>query len=256
MKLFNGLTRYLNQSQTFRLVGKALNNFLTRYELELTNKSFRLKSFLNQYQVDFIVDIGANKGQFATRVFDSQFKGNLVSIEPQQELYEVLVRKSQKHKRWRVFPPIALSDYEGYADLNLSENSQSSSLLVITSKHTTAAPTAAFKGTNRVRVSTLDNLLLPEIDSYSNIFLKIDVQGGERSVLQGGKRFLTKTLLIQIELSLSEMYEGEPLFNAQYEYLYNLGFRLIDFNPVFRDPVSNELLQFDGIFLNTKMNSL
>lgn len=248
------VSKHIHRSEILRHFGKLINRVLSRFGLELTNKSFNLAALLDQYNIDLVVDIGANKGQFASNVFATKFKGHLISIEPQKEANEILKKKAQKFLNWEILQPVAISDFDGHANFRVSENSQSSSLLAITTKHTSAAPHAAVKGERIVSVRTLDSYLLKKIEPYSNILLKIDVQGGERAVLEGGKSFLEKTLLIQLELSLSEMYHGESLFSSQYQYLCDLGFRLIDFHPVFRDPNSKELLQFDGLFLNSKIH--
>ena len=43
-------------------------------------------------------------------------------------------------------------------------------------------------------------------------FVKIDAQGAELAVFQGGERVLRNALLVQTEVEFVELYEGQPLF--------------------------------------------
>lgn len=51
---------------------------------------------------------------------------------------------------------------------------------------------------------------LPEVGDID--FVKIDVQGAELAVFQGGERVLRNALLVQTEVEFVELYENQPLF--------------------------------------------
>jgi len=82
-----------------------------------------------------------------------------------------------------------------------------------------------------------------------NIYLKIDVQGFERHVLEGARETLKQTRAIELELSLVPMYEGQACLNDMLDYIADIGFELASVEPVFFDPNSVILLQTDGIFV-------
>ena len=79
--------------------------------------------------------------------------------------------------------------------------------------------------------------------------LKIDTQGYERSVLDGATEVVKLARGIQIELSFAALYEGAMKFDEAINRLLAEGFELQMVEPGFRDPVSQQLLQADGIFV-------
>ena len=83
----------------------------------------------------------------------------------------------------------------------------------------------------------------------NNILLKIDVQGFEREVLKGAEKILPIITAVQLELSLTELYVGETLFDFYIDLFNKMGFVLWDIQPGFRDPKTGRLLQFDGTFI-------
>jgi FkbM family methyltransferase len=63
---------------------------------------------------------------------------------------------------------------------------------------------------------------IAEIESFD--FLKIDIQGGELSLLQNGREKLKNTIAIQIEVSFIPLYVGQPVFGEIDLALRQLGF--------------------------------
>ena len=81
-----------------------------------------------------------------------------------------------------------------------------------------------------------------------SVFVKLDVQGYEKNVLAGGKKFLSTATGVQLELSLVPLYEGQILYDKMIEFLRAEGFVLTAVVPGFIDVNSGRMLQFDGIF--------
>lgn len=78
------------------------------------------------------------------------------------------------------------------------------------------------------RVKSLDDIFMessvPDID-----FVKIDTQGSELAILQGGRsKVLPQLFGLNVEMEFIEMYKGQPLFRDVDGYLYDNGFRLMD----------------------------
>lgn len=67
---------------------------------------------------------------------------------------------------------------------------------------------AAVTGTERVETRRLDDLT--EIDRID--LLKIDIQGGERDVLQAGRTALARAVAVQTEVGFHRLYRGQPTF--------------------------------------------
>ena len=86
--------------------------------------------------------------------------------------------------------------------------------------------------------------------------LKIDVQGYEKNVLIGAAESLKKVALLQLEMSITRLYEGELLYLEMIDYLDKLGFRLVSVEGGLSDPITGELQQMDGIFVNKALDSI
>lgn len=83
--------------------------------------------------------------------------------------------------------------------------------------------------TSRVDTKRLDDL--PEIAACD--LLKIDVQGAELDVLQGGGRVAGNALVVDVEVEFVPMYEGQALFGDIDVHLRKLGFMLHRFTAPF-----------------------
>jgi hypothetical protein len=67
-------------------------------------------------------------------------------------------------------------------------------------------------------------------------------------VFEGGQETFQRVRLVEIELSLVELYAGQTLYRDQIQYLAELGFTLIWIERGFQDRATGHLLQIDGIF--------
>ena len=78
------------------------------------------------------------------------------------------------------------------------------------------------------RIRNLDCVI--EENSIKDVdFIKLDTQGSELRILQGGQRRLVPMIFgAQIEVEFVEMYKQQPLFRNIDEFLDNEGFALID----------------------------
>ena len=64
------------------------------------------------------------------------------------------------------------------------------------------------------------------------------------------RRVLDRIVAAELELSLVELYEGQELLPVLHERMSAQGFALVWLGEsVFRDPVSDEILAVDGIFV-------
>lgn len=79
--------------------------------------------------------------------------------------------------------------------------------------------------------------------------VKIDVQGYEDKVLQGGRGTMGQAAYCLLEMSFRPLYEGSPVFDDIYRQMRELGFRLIGIADILKGK-SGLPLQVDGIFEN------
>ena len=80
--------------------------------------------------------------------------------------------------------------------------------------------------------------------------LKIDVQGSEIDVLKSGINNLRKFKLVQIELSLQPLYEGQILYKEIIDFMNDNNFGIWNIYPGYKKKLIGQLYQFDVIFYN------
>lgn len=183
---------------------------------------------MNFHGIKTVLDVGANVGQFGAETRSYGFKGDLISFEPLSRAFADLKHRASTDARWRVFN-YALGDRDGTAEINVSANSMSSSLLAMRSEHVKAAPEAGYVGSEQIRLHRLDTVIcdIADPDHAGPLLLKLDTQGSEYAVLQGAQETLPRIAGLQVEMSLSPLYEGEKLFEEMVPYICSLGFSLV-----------------------------
>jgi len=197
--------------------------------------------------IELVLDIGANVGQFAQELLENGYAGRIVSVEPLPDAHARLVDAAARHPHWSVFDPVALGGEEGSVTMQVAGNSVSSSVLPMLERHIQAAPASRPTATVAVRQTTLDAAFSAAVAAASTL-IKIDTQGYERQVLEGGARCLDKARLVLLELSTVPLYEGQWLWADGMAYLKERGFELWFLHPDFADPVTGRVLQYNGLF--------
>jgi hypothetical protein len=145
---------------------------------------------------------------------------------------------------------MALGDAAGTIEINVSKNTAMSSIVSQTDIGRNSIYDADVVRVETVPIDTLD-AIFSEV-SNSRAFLKIDTQGFEQHVLNGGKHVLPLLLGIQLELPLVHLYHGTWKFDEALRFMREAGFTLSQMRPVTyysEDPVS--LLEVDCLFRRT-----
>ena len=199
---------------------------------------------LSFHGIDLVVDVGANEGQYAEALRAHGWAGPIVSIEPIPEVRARLAERAGDDSGWTVLPPLALGAADGEAVLELSAESDMSSLLPQTDLLRAIAPSAAVRARLTVRQRRLDGLDLPP----GRLFLKLDVQGGEAAVLAGAEGLLPRVAGLQLEMALVPIYEGETPWRAMLDRVEALGFALHLLLPGYYERKLGRQLQMDGVF--------
>jgi FkbM family methyltransferase len=207
----------------------------------------RRQRLLDSHQVDLVLDVGANTGQYALELRRNRYRGRIVSFEPRAKAFQRLGRAAESDPLWQVLP-FALGCENGTARIHVSKNEYSSSLLNLLPAHVQAEPESAYVGTETIEVRTLDSVLPGHVGQAQRVFLKIDTQGFEREVLAGARQSLERIAGLQMEMSLIPLYENETLFPEMLQQVMALGFRLTLVEPGIHDPSTGALLQMDGVF--------
>jgi FkbM family methyltransferase len=236
-------------------VTEQAKSFLLRHGIRVqrdntnTNAELRLGRMLCAEQIDLVIDVGANSGQYGRALRASGYNGRILSFEPLSSARLALEALSQSDDRWSIVDRMAVGDHDGVVTINIAKNSTSSSILDMLDSHRQAAPYAPYVGSEEVPMRRLDGVHHSFLDESSRPFLKIDTQGYEARVLEGAAGLLKRVKGVQVELSLRPLYDGQVLWRDIIDSLEKCGFEVWSLVPGFLDPDTGRMLQCDGIFL-------
>lgn len=204
---------------------------------------------LESQQVGVLFDVGANTGQYAIGLRKAGYRGRIVSFEPLSTPFSVLQDRSSKDPLWEC-RKWALGDIDGTISINVAGNSaESSSVLPMLQRHQDAYPPANYVGTEDAQIHRLDTIASEILAPTDKTFVKVDVQGFEKHVLDGGKSTINDRCVgMQLELSFVPLYDGAMLIHETLDLVYSMGFKLTGLLPCFTDPRNGQMLQADGVF--------
>ena len=212
----------------------------------------RRARLLRSWGAGLVIDVGANSGQFGLDLRRHGYLGRIVSFEPLAAPFRILAERAHGDPLWDV-EPVALGEHDGSVPMHVARNNgASSSVLAMLPLHQGVAPEANYIAVEEVQMRRLDDAIGAHDRGDVPVFLKLDVQGYEDSVLRGGAETLGRVAGLQVELSLAPLYEGAPTFQDMLRFLDGAGFELVGVEPGLTDPQTGRVLQIDGIFARKK----
>jgi hypothetical protein len=120
---------------------------------------------------------------------------------------------------------VAAAATDGEAELVISADADSSSLLPMTALQVETFPGTAEAARLMVSTARLDRLLDATLLARPAL-LKIDVQGAELEVLRGAATVLEAIDEVLVECSFVELYRGQALAGEVARHLHDRGFAL------------------------------
>jgi hypothetical protein len=191
------------------------------------------------------VDVGANSGGYGRELRAGGYTGNIVSFEPVSSVFEQLVAATSKDPYWRAVQ-CALGPVRAEVTIHVAGNAAaSSSMLPMLERHAAAAPSSRYVATEQVAQHRLDDMW-PDLGGEAHAtFLKLDVQGYERHVLNGAPDLLATCRGLQIETCLVPLYADGISFEEGLALAAAHGFQVEGVEPGFTDPHTGQLLQAD-----------
>lgn len=175
-----------------------------------TFSSQRLE-LIKSLDTNFVIDVGANIGQWALELRKNRYQGQIVSLEPDKRAFNILKNNTSKDRlgKWKClnFAAGANPEKRNFYLWNVEGGSSSFQKLsnegqLFTHYNNSDLPY------EKVEIVKLDDLFIKNEIEEKSIALKIDVQGFEMDVLKGASNLLKKTSLIDIELPISNVYKG------------------------------------------------
>jgi FkbM family methyltransferase len=219
-------------------------SFLMKKGASLTSLEVAIGLKNNCGNLNTIIDVGANIGQFAlanTIIFKDAM---IYSFEPIPEVYSELKRNISGNNNISSFQT-ALGSQDGSIEFNVNEYSPASSIL-----NTIDVPE---NGTDSLVVKKIE-VPIQKLDKYLEVIslkkpslLKLDVQGYEKETLIGSEKILKFIDFLLIEMSFIPSYNQEILFVEMDNFLKSLGFSFV--TPLaFLQDRDYKILQMDALY--------
>lgn len=206
------------------------------------------EAILRSGEIDLVIDVGAHAGEYGKSLRAGGYSGRIASFEPVGRQFERLLAVAGGDPGWECRNRAA-GARAGSATINVSGNDGfSSSLLAMGEAHQRAVGDSGYERVETIEIATLDAELADLPAARRHAYLKVDTQGFEHEVLAGAGRVLQACRAVELELSLTTLYEGQLLIGEMIELMRGLGFRPTHLEPEFVDPHSGELLQVNGLF--------
>jgi len=200
-----------------------------------------------------VVDIGANRGQFALVARHYFPEATIVSFEPlpgPAAVYRAMFAGDAQAR----LVEAAIGSQPGEATIHLSARDDSSSLLPITARQNALFPGTAEAGTATIRVARLGDEV-PADALVAPALLKLDVQGFELEALAGCEDLLDRFSWVYVECSFVELYLGQAFADAVIARLRELGFRLTGIYHMAYDG-DGQAVQADFLFRRVAANGI
>lgn len=211
-----------------------------------------LGRLISMLSVDTVFDIGANVGQYALELRNKVgFRGQIISYEPLPQAVQELRALAKNDPKWQI-NQIAIDAAAGKAQFNVMVGDQFSSLLNPSEQFA-----GRFNGQHvvqdviEVEVITLATAV-KEAPPFKVALLKLDTQGTELRILQGGQDCLDRFSAIQLEVGFQSLYEGESGFSEIVDTMNAWGYGLCALFPNNRGHFPH-LLEMDAVFLRKNL---
>ena len=166
---------------------------------------------------DLFIDIGANMGSYSVLAGGVK-NANVLSFEPSPINYQWFLKNIEQNNLESFIIPkqLALGNQNRETKIVLN-----GALSHITEK--------IVEGSVSVRMKKLDN-----IADYGDL-IKMDVEGYELSVLEGGKSVLSNPRTNALIIEMKEIYGNNSCKSDVYKFLTDLDFRPYSYNPINRE---------------------
>ncbi|MDA9605011.1 FkbM family methyltransferase [Candidatus Pelagibacter sp.] len=237
------------------MIKELFKNILKQFDYRLIKISKNqnsldiLNDLIIAHDIDLVLDIGANEGQFAKDLRKNNYANEIISFEPVETVYKKLMKNSLADKKWNIYERCCLGEFDGITEINVSNYSLSSSILDFSMLHTDAKSSATMIEKEKVKITKLDTVAETISFKDKKILLKIDTQGYESQILEGGDKFLKNVNIVFCELSIYEVYKGQLLFGDIIKRLEKYNFKLASIENGFSNKKTKQLLQVDAIFV-------
>lgn len=197
--------------------------------------------------LETVIDIGANRGQFSLAVRRWAPGAQVVAFEPLSgpaARFRGVFRGDSRVTLHQA----AIGPEAGEATIHVSAADDSSSLLPISKVQQRLFPATGEIRTETIRVGRLADFVSAK-EIAGPALLKLDVQGYELEALRGCEDLLECFACVYVECSFVELYSGQALADDVIAWLRERGFRLSGVYNISYDK-NGKAIQGDFLFVH------
>ncbi len=243
------------QAENLHLLADNQIEVMTTNRIYEKLKVSRLKRILEHYEIDIVIDVGANRGQFGTELRQINYTGKIISFEPILSAYNKISQIAKADSNWEVHR-IALGEQNETKNINVSEWSEFTSFLKSnTWCENQFGQNSIGNHSEEVTVRRLDEIFEENNinPKTSRIFLKIDTQGYDLNVFKGLGKLSEHIIGLQTELSSIPIYENMPHMTECISFYEKSGFKMAGIFPLAHEESTLCTIEFDCIMINGKL---
>lgn len=231
--------------QTFKSAG-----ILIRKISPSSDPGCLISTILRNENITYVLDVGANTGQFGKEIRFNKYNGYILSFEPLSDAFKTLEKHTSLDKNWDVYERCAVGKANDVCNINVSANSVSSSFLNMNQTHLAAAPDSEIIRTEAVRILKLSSIISELNLDNENIFLKLDTQGTELDIIQDLGDSIQCFNVIMVEGSLVPLYNDQQTWLDLKKAIEKQNYTLWSIIPGFTSNCNGQTLQVDMVFIN------
>jgi FkbM family methyltransferase len=206
---------------------------------------------LRRLEVNVVVDVGANNGQYGQRLRRDGYTGRIVSFEPVPHIADALEEVAADDPDWHVMR-CALGEADEETEIHVGAGrGVFSSLLPASDFGRSFADNIDADVTVQVSVRRLDGLFDTVVEGVDDprVYLKLDTQGYDLQAFAGAGERVKELVGMQSEVSQVPLYDGMPHMTEQLATYEAAGFGLTGMFPVIMDRPTMRVIEFDAIMV-------
>ncbi|MBD2579878.1 FkbM family methyltransferase [Oscillatoria sp. FACHB-1406] len=216
-------------------------------------RRLRLKTILEKYQIDVVLDVGANIGQFGRELRAMGYEGKIISFEPISSAFEVLKQVSGSDPNWEIHK-LALGRQNGEQKIHVASDSAFTSFLKSNAWcEKQFGESAVGSREETVTVRRLDEVLneMVEKREQARMYLKMDTQGYDLEAIAGLEGQYDGIFGLQSEISVIPIYQGMPHLTESISFFEKAGFEIAGLYPVSQQSSTVQVIEFDCLMVKS-----
>ena len=250
------LSKIIKNIHNIFLYPESIKYFLTWKIFSFANYKITIAIKKLNIEPEYIIDVGANIGQFSYTVSKILKPEKIVLFEANEELNQNLDKNLSEFSNISIFTK-ALSNKIEMRNFNIFTDSQVSSFNESGKDRNNFFPQDTnLKKLLKIKTETLDNFISSNpnlINNLSKTLLKLDVQGHEYEILKGCEKNIIKFKWVVLEISHDILYENQAQFNDIYKFLIDNNFSFSRPLNCHYQPNNKLIMESDMLFINSKI---